>query len=89
MGAREIYIFVHRELHLGNAPHAHESGSHSQGSHPLSPRLQQSSFHSAVSGPDRAQAADGATSKQGRLCSAGSASQRFTLKCTWLLPISF
>lgn len=31
----------------------------------------------------------GATSKQGHPSSAGSASSRFTLKCTWLQPISF
>lgn len=96
MGAGETHIFVPREFYLGNAPHAHES-VHVAEDPTLWPQALtgKSSFLSAVfgacraPGPARAQAADGATSKQGCLCSAGAASQRFTLQCTWLQPISF
>lgn len=38
-GQQEDDIFAHGELYLGNAPHAHESDSYGQESHPLPLRL--------------------------------------------------
>lgn len=86
-----LSVHVHGELCLRNAPQAHESGF--PPSTPKAP-MRQNPCCSDVSAPHKnpwppgAQIADGATSKQGSLCSAGCASQRFTLRCTWLGPIS-